>query len=131
MSTNSTIGILERDGTYTCIYCHWDGYPEHQAPILATYDEAKTRALLALGNISLLGEAVAPPDGVTHSYAQPVDGVTIAYHRDRGEPLRPARARPPRAVDEAFAYVFDVATQQWTWAHGGAPTVWRPLSERG
>ena len=42
MSTNSRIGILHEDGTTETIYCHWDGYPEHQMPILTKhYDTAE------------------------------------------------------------------------------------------
>ena len=37
MSTNSRIGILHEDGTTETIYCHWDGYPEHQMPILTEH----------------------------------------------------------------------------------------------
>lgn len=37
MSTNSRIGILHEDGTTETIYCHWDGYPEHQMPILTKH----------------------------------------------------------------------------------------------
>ena len=50
MSTNSRIGILHEDGTTETIYCHWDGYPEHQMPILTEhYNTAeKVKALLAL-----------------------------------------------------------------------------------
>ena len=34
MGTRSKIGILRRDGTVDHIYCHWDGYPEHNGVIL-------------------------------------------------------------------------------------------------
>ena len=34
MGTRSKIGILRRDGTVDHIYCHWDGYPEHNGSIL-------------------------------------------------------------------------------------------------
>ena len=34
MSTRSKIGILRKDGTVDHIYCHWDGYPEHNGCIL-------------------------------------------------------------------------------------------------
>ena len=92
MSTNSRIGILHEDGTTETIYCHWDGYPEHQMPILTGhYDTAeKVRALLALGDISSLGERIAPDADEPHSFEKPAEGVTVAYHRDRKEPMSPA-----------------------------------------
>ena len=69
MSTNSRIGILHEDGTTETIYCHWDGYPSHQMPILTKhYDTAdKVKALLALGDISILGERIAPDPDEPHS----------------------------------------------------------------
>ena len=92
MSTNSRIGILYEDGTTETIYCHWDGSPEHQIPILTKhYDtEEKVKALLALGDISILGERLAPNADEPHSFKEPAEGVTVAYHRDRKEPMRPA-----------------------------------------
>ena len=37
MSTRSRIGILNPDGSTRTIYCHSDGYPEHQLPILTQH----------------------------------------------------------------------------------------------
>jgi hypothetical protein len=85
MATRSNIGILERDGTVTWIYCHWDGYPSHHGPILLDhYDTArKVRKLLALGDLSVLGAFV----GSKHDFGDRSDGDDCtAYHRDRGEP---------------------------------------------
>jgi hypothetical protein len=64
MSTNSRIGILEPDGSVTSIYCHWDGYPDHNGRILLYYyeDEAKIRTLLAQGDRSCLGQEPDPAD---------------------------------------------------------------------
>lgn len=92
MSTNSRIGILHEDGTTETIYCHWDGYPDHQMPILAKhYDTAeKVKALLSLGDISILGERLAPEADEPHSFEKPAEGVTVAYQRDRKEPMQPA-----------------------------------------
>jgi hypothetical protein len=35
MATRSTIGYETGDGGYVGVYCHYDGIPEHQCPILA------------------------------------------------------------------------------------------------
>lgn len=87
MSTRSYICKENPDHTYTGIYCHWDGYPEHNGQILVEYynDKTKVEQLLDLGDLSSLGEEIAPPPGVNHSFDSPVAGVCIAYHRDRGE----------------------------------------------
>lgn len=61
-------------------------------PILTKhYDTAeKVKALLALGDISILGEHLAPDADEPHSFEKPAEGVTVAYHRDRKEPMSPA-----------------------------------------
>ena len=56
MATRSAIAIRNSDATYDVIYCHWDGYPSHQLPILESkYNTAKlARKLLAPGDLSSL-----------------------------------------------------------------------------
>lgn len=101
MATRSLIG-LQTDKGIRAIYCHFDGYPDHVGAILckhyATTEQAE--ALINLGCISTLGPKLAPdtefaepesdlhgPGPVKHSFATPQKGVTVAYHRDRDEPL--------------------------------------------
>ena len=74
MSTNSRIRIKYEDGTSKGIYCHWDGYVEHNGVILqACYpSKEKVEELIGLGNISSLNETIE---------------TCVAYHRDRGEEL--------------------------------------------
>lgn len=57
MSTRCRIGIENKDGTITSIYCHHDGYPEVVGEILANHykTEEKIRKLLELGDMSSLG----------------------------------------------------------------------------
>lgn len=95
MGTRSGIGLVQRDHTGTVlqvrgIYCHWDGYLEHNGVILAgSYrDVDKINALLDLGDISALRNEV----GQKHDFndgerdaPQRVHGWTTAYGRDRGE----------------------------------------------
>lgn len=97
MATRSTISIRNADGSYTGIYCHWDGYLENNGRILGEHytNEEKIRQLLALGSISSLGEEVGeqhPFDGPsfmdTAAYAafkERYGRMTTAYGRDRGE----------------------------------------------
>lgn len=93
MSTNSTITLSVSDG-YDSIYCHWDGHPKHVGKMLFDhYDtEKKVKELIALGSISSLSEHIKPEEGVSHTFDKPVDGVTVAYHRDRGEGSSPSIA---------------------------------------
>ena len=83
MGTRSTIAIQNSNGTVTGIYCHWDGYLEHNGKILASSytTEAKVRELIALGDLSSLGETI----GSRQNFDDPVKGTCIAYGRDRNE----------------------------------------------
>lgn len=83
MGTRSTIAIQNVDGTVTGIYCHWDGYLSNNGRILEenyTTEEA-VRELIALGDLSSLGETV----GTKHDFDRAPDGECNAYGRDRGE----------------------------------------------
>lgn len=87
MSTRSNIGILEKDGKVTYIYCHWDGYVEYVGAVLNEFynTDEKIRELIALGAISSLGKYINPPEGKIHTFDNPLDDVTVAYCRDRKE----------------------------------------------
>ena len=100
MSTKSSIGIKRIDGSETRIYCHWDGYVEHNGVVLQlAYNTAeKVEALLALGDISTLGYY---PDRV------PADGGCKAYHRDEGEEFSQSSGR------QEYNYTFDEAQALW------------------
>lgn len=100
MATRSRIGILNEDGTVSSVYCHWDGYPSHNGRILSTSytDTEKVRKLINLGSISFLDDEVETSD--PHTFEKPKEGVTVAYHRDRGEDYNPPRING--SLDEYF-----------------------------
>lgn len=110
MSTRSLIGVAEQNGTVKAIYCHFDGYVEYVGKVLNAHynSEALARQLLALGDLSSLDERIAPAPGEKHSFENPAKGVTVAYHRDRGEKFHPA---------QEYASVEELATS-------GASDVW-------
>ena len=100
MATRSTIALLREDGTVAKVYCHWDGYLEHNGQILVEhYNTAdKVEALIAGGAISSLGRVVGekhPFDTYDKSKLSAEDaalaeraeaeGWTLYYGRDRGE----------------------------------------------
>ena len=111
MSTRSNIGILNSDGTVNYIYCHFDGYLEHNGSILNEHytTEGKVRMLMDLGDISILGENIGEKqdfnDISTHK-----DDWCLAYGRDRGE--KRCKARTCSYVDytkenfEEYVYLF-------------------------
>ena len=94
MSTRAAIGMRLADGTIKAIYCHNDGYPGWTGAILGGWytDPEKVKSLVDLGALSILGEKLEPAPGATHTYDNPQTDVTIAYHRDRNDPLIPANS---------------------------------------
>jgi hypothetical protein len=60
MGTRSTIALEFADGTVGQIYCHWDGYLDHNGKILqgAYTDPFEVRSLLDAGDMSCLGENI-------------------------------------------------------------------------
>jgi hypothetical protein len=86
MSTRSHIGKKLEDGTIKYIYCHFDGYPEHNGKILKEHytNEAKIDALLELGDISILGPEIGEEQDFDRRETHHKDWC-LAYGRDRGE----------------------------------------------
>lgn len=106
MSTRSTIAIRRSDGTMKKIYCHWDGYIEHNGAILQKYYSTadKVENLLALGNLSCLGPTTDVDDTFESRDYQRCKPYTL-----RGEPLEYA------ALDqrEEYNYLFDENEAAW------------------
>jgi len=85
MGTRSRIGVMHGDNCKS-VYCHWDGYLEHNGAILqAHYDSAKANHLVALGDLSSLAQYINAAEGSEHSFENPVKDVCVFYGRDRGE----------------------------------------------
>jgi len=85
MGTRSRIAVMHGDNCKS-VYCHWDGYLEHNGRILLEhYDSSKANHLVALGDISSLDRNVEIPEGESHSFQVPLDGITTFYGRDRKE----------------------------------------------
>ena len=105
MATRSTIALEFADGTVEQVYCHWDGYLEHNGQILLKHysNPFVLRDLIDGGAISSLGQKV----GTKHPFSKfEIDnqnpdfdkliaqvkladeqGFTTFYARDRGEDL--------------------------------------------
>ena len=86
MATRSAIGVMHGDKC-KAVYCHWDGYLDHNGRILLEHysDSAKANHLVALGDISSLRNNVVIPEGVEHSFDKPAEEITVFYGRDREE----------------------------------------------
>ena len=83
MGTRSTIALEYADGTVGQVYCHWDGYLEHNGMILYKHysDPFKLRQLMDLGDLSSLGERI----GSQHAFDKAPEGECTFYKRDRKE----------------------------------------------
>lgn len=83
MATRSTIALEFADGTVGQVYCHWDGYLEHNGKILfENYsDPFKLQQLIDIGDVSVLHANIGEKHDFNDRYE---DGCTF-YGRDRGE----------------------------------------------
>lgn len=116
MSTRSYIGNYRG-----YIYCHWDGYPEHNGEILKKYykDPKKVDELISLGDISVLSENVNPDPSKPHNFDNKQENVVVAYHRDRGEPWEDVKpmvmSKDFEAKDTSIEYIyyFDENRKLW------------------
>lgn len=119
MSTRCYIAAKSQDKEgYDYIYCHFDGGQYVRSILDEHYtDEAKVRALISLGNISQLRERVSPNATEKHSFKHPVDGVTVAYARDRGECDQEAdyaHTRNEMIRSDVVSYVHVFEEGKWT-----------------
>ena len=83
MGTRSRIGVMHGDNCKS-VYCHWDGYLDHNGRILLEhYDSVKANYLVALGDLSSLHANI----GEKHDFddRQAGDNQCTFYGRDRGE----------------------------------------------
>ena len=123
MATRSRIAIEDQDGTVRSIYCHFDGYPEYNGVVLKEnyQTQEKVEQLIALGSLSSLKPLVAPPEGATHTFDNPLEDVIVAYHRDRGEELSIKSHRNVQEFVnsdiEEYGYVF-TAAGEWLFING-------------
>ena len=82
MGTRSTIAIEFADGTVQAVYCHWDGYLEHNGQILLKHysDPFKLRDLIDLGGFSSLEATVEGT--ATTAYTQRGEELSIQKFKD-------------------------------------------------
>lgn len=102
MSTRSEIAILNSDGTVTGIYCHWDGYVEHNGKILSEHYQKieKVKKLISGGDLSSLHREIEPT--AKHSFENPQDDVCIYYHRDREEEWEQTKPKTFKNIFELY-----------------------------
>lgn len=96
MGTRSAIGYKQPDGSIRAAYCHWDGYPSHQLPILNEHYRTveAVRKLVSPGSMSSLRTERTWTDAMREP--QPL------YHAERGD------GQKPRTCGSLFA-----AKREW------------------
>lgn len=137
MSTRSNIAILNTNGTVEEIYCHNDGNPAGVGKILLEHynTEPKVRELIALGDISILGEVIGEKhdfdwmseyggEGWEKLKKDPRYTMCLVYGRDRGETETGPRMNNSMRIacenmDNDYAYVFNVAMGRWSYRADG------------
>ena len=72
MGTRSTIALEFADGTVEQVYCHWDGYLDHNGAILKEHysDPYKLRELIDLGDCLASAQTLARSTPLASSACQ-------------------------------------------------------------
>lgn len=142
MATRSTIAIRYGD-TIKSVYCHWDGYIEHNGFILnrCYNNSVDASKLISMGDISSLGAEIgekvdfdkhrSDDDYVTLDGHEGVNKQCMFYNRDRGEDTT---WKSFSSVDEwiehyeaswcEYFYLFEDG--QWTYSQGNT---FKPVAE--
>jgi hypothetical protein len=146
MGTRSTIALEFADGTVEQVYCHWDGYLDHNGKILLEHysDPFKLRDLIDQGGISSLGNVI----GVKHAFsalglpeaereafeAKHADSCTF-YGRDRGEDVAKEKYKDiqdyyANVYGEEYDYILSMNWEgkaQWYVRYYATEGNWIPL----
>jgi hypothetical protein len=134
MATRSNIGIVNDNGSVTGIYCHWDGYPEHNGKLLLKHytDSERINGLMSLGSLSILAENLYSTD--IHTFNNPQEGVCVAFGRDRGE--KNADSKSFTNISE-FEKFMDRTTADYQylfnngkWQYRNYDSTWKELTAR-
>ena len=94
MATRSAIAIKHGRNTIKSVYCHCDGYPEHNGRILQEYwfTPILINQLIEMGDMSSLGATIgkkvefdATPEYIQNDFEMAISYQCVFYNRDRGE----------------------------------------------
>lgn len=113
MATRSFIALKHSDNTFSGVYCHWDGYPEHNGKVLRDEyaDRTKIVDLIDGGGISSL-----KTDSDWDRNPMPAG---VLYYADRGEQHDPQHFESVVDLEDTardmgceYLYVYD--ENKWT-----------------
>lgn len=118
MATRSTIAVRHADNTVSQIYCHWDGYLEHNGKILRSFYTTleAAEALVAGGDMSSLDGTIEKCE----YYTQRGEELNIRKFASIGDYAR-------NRQDEEFNYLWDQG--QWKVIGYATDEQWKLLTE--
>lgn len=122
MGTRSRIGIELPDHSVLSVYCHWDGYPEHNGRILVKdyQDREKVQELIDGGGMSSL-QTSRDWDN------QDLEPARTLYYSERGEEVPPVHSSFEKFVGahscEEYAYLYDLEGNWKCYVAGSLPVV--------
>jgi hypothetical protein len=107
MSTRSYICRENKDGTYTGVYCHSDGYLTYNGAMLMDNYNLRERVdrLMELGNMSCLNPMIEPDPSKPHKFDDRQEGVTVFYGRDRGEKDQEAKLMSLEEINDPSSWI--------------------------
>lgn len=128
MSDRALIGFYDGH-VLKAVYCHNGGDRYDLGRTLLNYYARPNQAatLIELGNLSSIGKRLMPMKDEQHSFAHPNFDITLAYHRDRGEPLKIVtvpvehgilQAIQDTHIDGEFCYIYKDGF--WTYLAGNS-----------
>jgi hypothetical protein len=143
MGTRSRIGIEMPDHTVVSVYCHWDGYVEHNGRILVQHYQNRedVQELIDGGSMSCLRtrntwESNATLRDENGEYLRDEEGNLMSendrdpqplYHSERGEVNEPYHTSFDEFVSgdlggEEYAYLYDLNGNWKAWQIGWGET---------
>jgi hypothetical protein len=126
MGTRSTIALEFADGSVSQVYCHWDGYLDHNGAILKAHysNPFVLRDLLDLGDFSSLRETVEETKEGAYAHSRGETGCEAARYMDVTEYFEECQ-------QEEYDYILRQIEGQAVWSVRCYATdgVWVTLAE--
>ncbi len=125
--TRAIIGVEAPNGRIVGVYNHYDGYPQHAGKMLKKYynkpNDVKDLIKLGKNGISFLDKSMK--GGKDHSFANPKDGETIFYGRDRGEKGNMTQKYRDRGsikhdMGADYFYIYNMKDRKWQYQPHGS-----------
>lgn len=123
MSTNSLIGIKNKDGNVKAVYSHSDGYYKHNGLILYTFYNSKDKVeeLVNLGDMSRLGLFIGEKYDFYRSYKDldyynKFKNQCVFYSRDRDENLNICNDNFSNIISKhslTYNYIYFEDKEEW------------------